>query len=79
MSKVTRRHFATASGLTLSGIAVAGVTNPAALAAQTTAASGESPEDLLARRKASIARSSEELREFELKYTDEPVFRLVLK
>ncbi len=71
MGNFSRRQFA--------------ATVTAAVAAAPTAAqaapqeSPSSPQDLLARRKESVVRASEELRKFELQYADEPAFRLVVR
>jgi hypothetical protein len=75
MPKMTRRLFAA-----MPAVAIPAATIPAASArAQAQTASAEVPVDLLERRRQNVQRSSEELRRFELGYTDEPLFRLIVR
>ncbi len=72
MDKLSRRDLATLSG----ALALAATSSRLQAAPQDPPAPSS---DLLAERKARIARASEDLRTFELKYADEPIFRLVIR
>ena len=87
---MTRREWARLSGVAASTAVIAEAA-PAPVdaaaqtpdAAQTAAATAAAPvsgsgDSLLEERRASRARSSEELRKFALDYDDEPLFRLVV-
>lgn len=73
---MTRRQWARLSGVAASTAVIA--QSPVAAAPQTAATTLASGDSLLEERRASRARSSEELRQFTLDYDDEPLFRLVV-
>jgi len=74
MVKLTRRHLATLSGALVTAWGV-----PTALLLAAPQAAPPEPADLLSQRKADIARASDALRAFDLKTSDEPMFRLVVR
>jgi hypothetical protein len=80
MARITRRLFTSLPGvITPAGLAMASPRPAAGAPAPQQTTSGNTDTDLLERRRQNVRRASEELREFELAYTDEPLFHLVVR
>ena len=80
MAKISRRLFTRLPGaIAPVGLGMAAPRPASAALAPQQTPSGNADTDLLERRRQNVRRASEELREFELAYTDEPLFHLVVR